>query len=149
MADAPSTLDRAGIEALVPHAGAMCLLERVLHWDAASIDCATTTHADTANPLRVDGYLPIEAAIEYAAQAMAVHGGLGAGDGAAPRRGYVAVLNRVEWNGERLDTAGGELRVAAEMLQSGDDNRRYAFHVTGGEGTAVSGDCLVVLEAGG
>jgi len=33
MADAPATLARADIEALVPHAGAMCLLDRVLRWE--------------------------------------------------------------------------------------------------------------------
>lgn len=146
MTAAPATLDRAGIEALVPHTGAMCLLERVQRWDEDSIECAASSHLDEANPLRVDGHLPVEAAIEYAAQAMAVHGGLGGGGG-APRRGYVAVLNRIEWNDERLDGGGGELRVTAEVLQAGDDSRRYAFRVEAG-GTAVSGDCLVVLEAG-
>ena len=29
-------LGRAGIAALIPHAGAMCLLDRVVAWDATS-----------------------------------------------------------------------------------------------------------------
>ena len=33
--------DRARIEQLVPHAGAMCLLDAVTQWDAAQITCSS------------------------------------------------------------------------------------------------------------
>ncbi len=40
------------IRTLVPHAGAMCLLEQVLYWDESSISCQTGSHRDPAHPLR-------------------------------------------------------------------------------------------------
>jgi len=39
------------IAALIPHAGAMCLLQRIEHWDDTSVTVATATHRDSANPL--------------------------------------------------------------------------------------------------
>ena len=54
----------------------MCLLDAVLDWDDARITCRATSHADPANPLRADGRLGAANGIEYAAQAMAVHGAL-------------------------------------------------------------------------
>ena len=36
------------IAQLVPHAGAMCLLERIVRWDDSSIALATATHRDPA-----------------------------------------------------------------------------------------------------
>lgn len=69
-------IDAERIRKLVPHAGNMCLLERVVACDAASIRCETRSHLDQSNPLRRNGHLASICAIEYAAQAMALHGAL-------------------------------------------------------------------------
>ncbi|MGH8327695.1 MAG: phosphotransferase, partial [Steroidobacteraceae bacterium] len=69
-------LDREAIAALIPHQGAMCLLERVLEWDAEHAVLATATHRSPDNPLRSCGRLRALHLCEYGAQAMAVHGGL-------------------------------------------------------------------------
>ncbi len=69
-------IDAERIRNLVPHAGNMCLLERVVACDAASIRCETRSHLDQSNPLRRNGQLASICAIEYAAQAMALHGAL-------------------------------------------------------------------------
>ena len=61
---------------MIPHTGAMCLLDGVLQWDTSTIQCVSRSHRDAHNPLRIDGRLPTLCGIEYAAQAMAVHGGL-------------------------------------------------------------------------
>ena len=45
-------LDHAGIEALVPHRGTMCLLDRLVAWDEARIECIATGHRDPGHPLR-------------------------------------------------------------------------------------------------
>ncbi|MCY7388737.1 MAG: 3-hydroxylacyl-ACP dehydratase, partial [Burkholderiales bacterium] len=66
-------LDHAAIAARVPHTGRMCLLDRVLQWDAHAIRCSATSHRDPDNPLREAGGLAMLAGIEYAAQAAAVH----------------------------------------------------------------------------
>lgn len=147
MTDRPATLDRAAIEGLIPHAGSMCLLERVVQWDPESIECRTRSQLAADNPLRVDGGVPIEAGIEYAAQAMAVHGGLGDADGGGPRRGFVAVVNRVSWDGEWLDDEPGELCIHASALSGDDDGRQYAFRIDRGNRNLIEGTALVVLES--
>ena len=67
-------LDRDAIARLVPHHGAMCLLEEVLGCDEDAIACRATSHRDPANPLRTAAGLPAIMGVEYAAQAVAVHG---------------------------------------------------------------------------
>ncbi len=57
----------------------MCLLDAVRDWSAEAITCTATSHTDPANPLRADGRLGAANGIEYAAQAMAIHGALLAG----------------------------------------------------------------------
>ena len=43
-------LGRTQIERLVPHAGAMCLLDAVMAWDSSSIDC-TSARPTAQHPL--------------------------------------------------------------------------------------------------
>ena len=50
----PATpLDHGDIAGLIPHAGRMCLLARVDAWDARTIRCTATGHADADHPLLV------------------------------------------------------------------------------------------------
>src|ERR1700688_1204625 len=72
-------LNRAWIESRIPHHGRMCLLDEVIAWSDARVSCRSGTHREADNPLRADGKLGIACGIEYAAQAMAVHGALLAG----------------------------------------------------------------------
>ncbi|MES1161985.1 MAG: hydroxymyristoyl-ACP dehydratase, partial [Rhizobacter sp.] len=72
----PATLDHDGIAALIPHSGTMCLLARLEVWDLQRIVCSATNHRDPQHPLRTRRGLLAPVAIEYAAQAMALHGAL-------------------------------------------------------------------------
>ena len=99
---APQTLDRAGIAQRIPHRGSMCLLERLESWDADAIHCTTTTHAQAGNPLRTESGLLAPNAIEYAAQAMALHGGLLAAEGSTPSAGFLASARNVKLAVSRL-----------------------------------------------
>lgn len=139
-----SVLTQVQIRALIPHHGAMCLLEQVLRWDADSIDCLASSHRDVANPLRRDGLLPVSAGIEYAAQAMAVHGGL-VEPGPAPRSGYLAILTNVAWSVVRLDDCGEALRVHAERLAVIATGSQYAFRVYDGERLLLVGEAVIAL----
>ena len=69
-------LDRRWIAAHIPHQGPMCLLEEVLTWDAARVRCRATSHRLASNPLRAGGRLGAVCGVEYAGQAMAVHGAI-------------------------------------------------------------------------
>ncbi|MEO8921831.1 MAG: hydroxymyristoyl-ACP dehydratase [Caldimonas sp.] len=150
-----ATLDHAGIAALVPHRGPMCLLHRMLSWDAASIECIATNHRDAGHPLRTSSGLLASATVEYAAQAAALHGALhaqGAGGKATP--GYLASARDVRLKTLCLhdlppvpDTSGlDELRIVA-VRQAGDAGRLlYAFSVHHADREIASGRLAVVLQ---
>src|ERR1700752_1268025 len=86
-------LDHEWIEQHIPHKGRMCLLDEVLSWDAMRIRCRSSSHRATDNPLRAHGRLGAACGIEYAAQAMAVHGALIASS-APPERTVASSLRR-------------------------------------------------------
>lgn len=140
-------LDRAGIEALIPHRGSMCLLEKLEAWDATRIHCSTTTHRDVANPLRTASGLLAPNAIEYAAQAMALHGGLTASGAEAPSAGYLASVRNVRFGTERLDLVDGALQVQATRLSGDDRQVMYEFNVADAAGLSLAqGRAVVVLN---
>jgi len=142
-------LNRADISGLIPHAGAMCLLDGVIEWDAARIRCVSRSHLDPGNPLRTGGKLSALCGIEYAAQAMAVHGGLTGQAGVRPRAGYLASLRDVVCGRDRLDDLEGDLVVEAERMA--DDGARviYGFTLWIGGDEVLSGRAAVVLDASG
>ncbi|SDC50626.1 hotdog family protein [Paraburkholderia lycopersici] len=152
-------LDRAWIAAHIPHSGAMCLLDAVESWDDARIVCTATSHRDPRNPLRSRGRLAAVCGVEYAAQAMAVHGALlvplrvpsnGAGDGATaarPRVGYLASVRNVEARIERLDTLDTALSIEATRESGSGNSILYSFAVRGGERVLLTGRAAVMLDA--
>jgi len=148
----PAVLDHAGIEALMPHRGAMCLLDRLVAWDDARIECVATGHRDPGHPLRSRTGLMAGTAIEYAAQAAALHGGLLAqAAGAAASPGYLASARDVRLDAWRLDDLPAaevdELRVVAER-QAGDAGRLlYAFRIDHAGREIATGRLAVVLGA--
>ena len=115
---------------LIPHRGAMCLLDAVVAWDDERIHMTTRSHARADNPLRSDGRLRAVHLCEYGAQAMAVHGGLlAARSGAIAAPGFLVALRAVRLHVERIDALPQALDVHAEKLAAGDDSWQYAFHV--------------------
>lgn len=140
-------LDHAAIAARIPHQGTMCLLDAVLDWSATTISCRALSHTDPANPLRAAGRLGAANGIEYAAQAMAVHGALLAPADAPPRQGYLTSVRSVTLQVARLDDLPGELNVTAERL-SGDSNHiLYQFAVSHAGRCLLEGRAAVVLDA--
>ena len=124
----------------------MCLLDGVLEWDASRIRCMSRSHRDAANPLRVDGRLPALCGVEYAAQAMAVHGGLAGAAGGKPRAGYLASLRDVECRRGRLDDLEGDLVVEAEQEAADGVRVIYSFTLRVGAVEVLSGRAAVVLD---
>ena len=138
---------REDIARLIPHSGSMCLLHRVDAWNDGEITCSAVTHTALDNPLRNASGLPASAGIEYAAQAMALHGALCSPAAGEPRVGYIAVLSRVSWQRERLDDLSGELEVTATKLAAGGSGSSYAFTVCHAGESVVAGQALVALKA--
>lgn len=123
-------LPKSDWSALIPHAGAMCLLDEVVAWNAVRIHARTESHRRSDNPLRSDGRLRAVHLCEYGAQAMAVHGGLLArAAGGTAKPGYLVSLREVELRVERIDDLDGALDVHAERLLGGDGSWQYGFRV--------------------
>lgn len=148
----PATLDHAGIAALIPHSGSMCLLDRLAQWDAQRIVCTATNHRDASHPLRTRSGLMSPCAIEYAAQAMALHGALiGQEAGTAASPGFLASARGVQLYVLRLDDLPStetpdELQIEATR-QSGDARQiLYAFQVSHAGRTLAEGRAAVVLN---
>lgn len=140
-------LDRAGIAARIPHQGSMCLLETVVECSPAAIRCIADSHRRTDNPLRAEGRLGAAAGIEYAAQAMAVHGALLAPAGERPRQGFLASVRNVDFFTDRLDDLAADLDIEAERLAGDDHNVLYQFSVRAGDRLLLTGRAAVVLNA--
>ena len=147
-------LNRDAIAALIPHDGAMCLLEEVVSFDDDCIVCRAVSHRDAAHPLRDDGVLPAICGIEYAAQAMALHGALM--DPAADKRateargrgGMLAAARDVTLNVERLDDIADDLIVSARKLIGENGRVLYEFALHAGGRELARGRAAVVLDAG-
>lgn len=143
-------LNRDWIAAHIPHQGAMCLLDAVVDWSPERIRCASASHRNPDNPLRAGGQLGAACGIEYAAQAMAVHGALIVGDQTVdqpPRQGFLASVRGVELRVERLDDIAGELDIEAERLSGDGDNILYRFAVRGEGRCLLAGRAMVILNA--
>ena len=140
-------LDRPAIAARIPHQADMCLLDAVLDWTPDAIRCTSRSHRQPANPLCSDNRLGIAAGIEYAAQAMALHGSLSADAAAPPRQGYLVSVRGANFHPLRLDDRADDLLIEAERL-SGDANQvLYRFSVSAGGKPLVDGRAAVVLDA--
>ena len=115
------------IAALIPHAGAMCLLDSVIIWSADAIACRATSHLSRDNPLRRHGRLSAVCGVEYALQAAALHGALCGGGPQPP--GYLASLRLTCLVAAPLDDADlGTLR--AEALREHGDSTGLIYRIT-------------------
>jgi len=117
------------LAALIPHAGNMCLLDRVVACSADEIECAARSQNSPDHPLRRGGQLSALHLVEYAAQAAAVHGAMQAG---GIQRGMLAALREVHLHVVRVDDIDTELRVHATRRLSQASGSLYDFRVEAG-----------------
>jgi predicted hotdog family 3-hydroxylacyl-ACP dehydratase len=132
----------------------MCLLEEVLEWDAQRIVCRSGSHRAVDHPLRSGERLGIACAIEYAAQAMALHGVLVAATAATDpgsRAGYLASVRDVRFGAARIDDIGADLLCTATRLLGDGGTVLYEFGIvadrTAGEEShwLIGGRATIVL----
>jgi predicted hotdog family 3-hydroxylacyl-ACP dehydratase len=124
----------------------MCLLDAAVDWSATAIFCRASSHTDPANPLRADGRLGAATGIEYAAQAMAIHGALLARADDSPRQGYLTSVRGVTLHVARLDDLPGEIDVQAERLSGDGNNILYQFSLSHAGRCLLEGRAAVVLD---
>ncbi len=123
----PQRLNRQELEQLIPHAGTMCLIDRVEVWDRNTICCISRTHLAQNNPLRYEGKLSAHHLLEYGAQAMAIHGGL-LRKSASP--GFLAAIRNVKIYADNLDDVRSKLVINASAKIKTENGVIYEFSIT-------------------
>jgi predicted hotdog family 3-hydroxylacyl-ACP dehydratase len=139
--------DRAWIAAHLPHRNGMSLLDEIVDWDDERLVARAWTHTRADHPLRREGLLPIAAAIEYGAQAVAAHGALLAGDAHVPAAGYLASVRNVAFHAERLDDIAAALEVHVTRVGAARGGVVYEFGVQGAGRVLATGRVAIVLDA--
>jgi predicted hotdog family 3-hydroxylacyl-ACP dehydratase len=140
-------LNAAEIAARVPHSGTMCLLHALHESSDKHVLCSTTSHRAADNPLRSASGLLSCNAIEYAAQAMALHGAMTVASNDPPRGGRLASVRGVKLHAPRLDTIAGPLFVHAERLAGDVGQAMYQFTLRDEQQqTLVQGRATVLLN---
>jgi len=142
----PGILDRSAIASRIPHAGAMCLLDRMLCVDPTQIVCAAGSHRSPSNPLRAAGRLSSVHAVEYAAQAMALHRSFADDAAASAPRGMLTSVRDVVCHVDRLDDIDADLTIAATRIAGDGVTVLYRFTVSANERELVSGRASAVLD---
>ena len=141
-------LDHAWIASHIPHQGSMCLLKNVHAWNDDKIECRADSHRALDNQLRAHGQLGIACGVEYAAQAMAVHGALLApANSPRPKVGYLVSVRGVTMAVTRLDDINTDLVITANCMMANDSNMLYQFTVCANDKVLLEGRAAVVLNA--
>lgn len=128
---------------LLPHAGAMCLLDTVQEFSAAEIRCTSRSHRDPAHPLRRGQKLAAIHLVEYAAQAAAAHGALLADGRAQP--GMLAALRAVSLYVEEFGDVETDLTIVARRRLAQSDGLLYEFSALAGSVVLADGRIAIAL----
>ena len=133
---------------LLPHRGSAVMIERVVRWDADEIVATTTRHRSSGNPLRRDGKLASVHLAEFAAQVMAIHGGLrSAAAGHAPQAALLVSVRDLELRRDFLEDLPGELEIAAQVLLLNSESWQYAFTVTHAGAVIATGRTAAMVQS--
>ncbi len=137
----------------------MCLLDEVLDWNLSHLRCTSREHRSLSNPLRLGHQLSAVCGIEFAAQAMAVHGALvddalvhgkltNSEGSEEPRHGYLMSLRQVKLNTTRLDDIIDDLDIYVERIGGDGVTVIYEFRVTAQAHQLLSGRAAIFTNAG-
>lgn len=138
------------LDGLLPHAGRMRLIDRIVSHDDARIVCESDSHRAADHPLAIGGVLPIACGLEYGAQAMAIHGSLIGGSvpgSPGPRLGYLVAAFDLTWSVERLDRCATPLAIEAVREFGSDSQVAYRFELSAAGASIMRGRAAVVLNA--
>ena len=141
-------IERYELCRLIPHSGSMCLLDRVLEWDSRDILCETNSHLVRTNPLYSEGELSSVAAIEYGAQAMAIHGSLlSSKQTTEMQKSYLAAIRDVKFGVSWLHDINHPLTVRAERLLGDSQGKIYQFSLHALSSLLVQGRITVMMSS--
>src|SRR5947208_17017083 len=142
-----TSIDKPEIRTLIPHAGTMCLLDNVTDWDDKPFVCTTSPHPDKTNPVRRDGRLSSLNALEYGAQAAAIHGGLRArAAGTTAPTCYLAALRDAHLYVDRFDDLASPLEIRAQRLFGDAGNTIYKCAISAGGISVAEGRVTIMVR---
>src|SRR5207247_9130940 len=128
-------------------AGTRCLLGKLSNSDDASIVCITGTHRDKTNPPRREGRLSSLNALEYGAQAAAIHGGLRArAAGTIAPACYLAALRDAHLYVGRLDDLASPLEIRAQRSFGDAGNTIYHCAMSASRSLVADGRIRLMLR---
>lgn len=133
------------IERLLPHKGAMCFLDAVTDWDHQSI-CCSAAAPGPEHPLMRSGRISALVAIEYAAQATALHGAL-LDTATRPQAGMLASLRDVDLHCVWFPINKYSLTIQAKLLSRTAGGCSYSFKVDSNQRPIASGCLLVAFQS--
>ena len=136
-------VDCGEIAALLPHGGDMVLIDGVDTWDDNEIVCSSNSHTNARNPLRHAHGLSTFAAIEYAAQAMALHGALTADK--SPQSGLLVSVRDFVPLADRLDDVDTRLWIRATTVRRDRRGGIYTFEIGAAGSVLASGQVGAIL----
>jgi predicted hotdog family 3-hydroxylacyl-ACP dehydratase len=126
----------------------MCLLDEVVAWTPGSICCRSESHRRVDHALRAHGRLGIACGIEYAAQAMAVHGALRATSSPQESRpGVLASVRGLKMNVDRLDDIAGALFASATLVNGDSTMVLYEISLADATRVLLSGRATIAFGA--
>jgi predicted hotdog family 3-hydroxylacyl-ACP dehydratase len=132
---------------LLPHRGSALMIERVVRWDADEILAATALHRASQNPLRLAGRLAAVHLAEFAAQVMAIHGGLrNAAEGRDPEPALLVSLRDMVLHRDYVEDLPGELEVSARALLLDPGSWQYSFTVTHAGNVVATGRVAAMAQ---
>ena len=143
ISDAP--LNHKEIEQRLPHAGTMSLLNEVIEANSNSLTALAKSHLETNNPLRLNGKIATVNGIEYAAQAMAIHGSLLSDISPA---GYIAAVRNIDINVPFFPETDAPLIIEVQRLMSDKNGFSYQFYINCEQISLISGKITVFLTHG-
>ena len=126
----------------------MCLLDEVVEWTADSVCCRSESHRREDNALRAHGRLGVACGIEYAAQALAVHGALRAASlSQESRAGVLASVRGLTMNVDRLDDIAGALFACATLVNGDSTMVLYEFSLADATRVLLTGRATIAFDA--
>lgn len=139
-------LNHNEIEQRLPHSDNMSLLNEIIQFDKQSLTALAISHLDANNPLWQNGRINTVNGIEYAAQAMAVHGSLLSEKlSATPLTGYIATVRNIIIKVPQLPIEKTPLLINVEQLMSNEDGFTYQFHISCAQQSLILGRITVFL----
>ena len=139
-----SVLNSQEIEQYLPHAGKMSLLHTVSYADSLLLKASAISHLNSNNPLRLNDKLASINGIEYAAQAMAIHGFLLSKEDAV-QKGYIASVRNIEIKTPFFPETESVIKIEVQQLMSDTNGFTYQFHISAGKKTLISGKITIFL----